>query len=1174
MYALADRQPLLTRMDFRILGPLEALDEGRQVTLGGSKQRVLLAVLLLHANETLSTDRLIEELWGEHPPATAAKTVQVHISRLRKALGAQASNGSRGAVVTREHGYELDIDPERLDANRFERLVAEGSAALAGGRPEAAASVLEGALSLWRGAPLGELAYEPFAQPQIARLDDLRLAALEQLIDAKLALADHAEVLGRLETLIAEHPYRERLRAQLMLALYRSDRQADALQAYQDARRTLVEELGIEPGERLRDLERAILAQDPELQLAAAEQPAAETERSALAGRSRELAELAAGLEDAFAGRGRLFLLGGEPGIGKSRLAEELSARARARGARVLVGRCWEAGGAPAYWPWVQALRSYVRDSSRDTLRSQLQGGGPELVAILPELRDVLPAPTALQASDSEGARFLLFESLASFMRNAASSQPLAVFFDDLHAADAPSLLLLRFLAAELADAPILIVGCYRDTEVRAELAEALAELSRQPTVQRLALKGLSRADTSQLLELTMGAAATEELAERVHAETQGNPLFAAEIGRLLAPEGARQRTEGPLPIPEGVREAIALRLKRQSELCREVLTLASVIGREFSFDVVQRASAVQEDKLLGALEEAAAARLVGEVPGGSGRLRFSHILVRDALYLDLPAPRRLRLHRAIAEALEALSARNPDPHLAELAHHYVEAGSLAADKAIEYSERAGDRAASQHGYEEAARHYTSALRVLETTGSGDDQRACELLLSLGDVLSRAGSEREAKEALRRAAAIAEQTGRSDQLARAALSYGGRFPWARASTDPALVPLLERALAAVGAQDSNVRVRLLTRLAGALRDDPSRDRRVALVQQALEIARRSGDPVTLACALEGHVSLEGPNTIDGGITAGAELISLARALDDKECEYVGHVFRLDAFWWLADRPGVDVELDSITMLADELRQPAHRWWVGACRTALALIDGHFERAEQLISETLAVGERAERRNALVSQRLALFVLRREQGRLAELEETIRRSVHEYPALLRFRCALAHLYGELERPRDARAAFDDLLSSDLGHEHLDSEWIFSMALLPDVCAFLADEGAAAKLYALLLPYERLYAEAPGEAAFGSLARGLGVLATTLRRFEDAERHFDVALETERKMRAGPWRAHVQHDLAAMLLARGGTGDAGRARALLDEALSAYRDLGMETWVARAAALAVR
>ena len=268
-------------MDFRILGPLEVLDEGHPVALGGSTQRALLAVLLLRANETLTTDRLIDELWGEHPPAGAAKTLQVKVSRLRKAL---AAGGGGDLIMRRGPGYELRLDPDRLDSQRFERLVAAGGSELAVGHPERAASLLEEALSLWRGAPLADLAYEPFAQGESARLLELRIGALEQLIEAKLRLGRHAEVISQLETLVAEHPYRERLRAQLMLALYRCDRQADALQAYQNARWQLVEELGIEPGERLRELERAILAQDPAL-LAPAAPEEDEAEESTAPGR-------------------------------------------------------------------------------------------------------------------------------------------------------------------------------------------------------------------------------------------------------------------------------------------------------------------------------------------------------------------------------------------------------------------------------------------------------------------------------------------------------------------------------------------------------------------------------------------------------------------------------------------------------------------------------------------------------------------------------------------------------------------------------------------------------------------------------------------------------------------------------------------------------------------------
>jgi DNA-binding SARP family transcriptional activator/WD40 repeat protein len=354
-------------MNFRILGPLEVLDAGLEVALGGSKQRALLALLLLHANETLTTDRLIDELWGERPPATAAKTVQMHVSRLRKALADGGGNGpvGDGPVMTRERGYELQVDPERLDSQRFERLLAEGRRELTAGRFGSAVSTLEEALALWRGAPLADLAHEPFAQHEIARLEDLRVAALEQLIEAKLQLRRHDEVVPQLETLIREHPYRERLRAQLMLALHRCDRQADALQVYHDARRTLVEQLGIEPGDRLRELERAILAQDPALAPPAedgAELPAELDAGTLLAGRDTELDWLREQWRRAQAGAGRVVLVVGARGMGKTRVAAELAREVAGDGGTVLYG----AGSGPP--EAVHALLAEIRAAQRPTL--------------------------------------------------------------------------------------------------------------------------------------------------------------------------------------------------------------------------------------------------------------------------------------------------------------------------------------------------------------------------------------------------------------------------------------------------------------------------------------------------------------------------------------------------------------------------------------------------------------------------------------------------------------------------------------------------------------------------------------------------------------------------------------------------------------------------------------
>jgi DNA-binding SARP family transcriptional activator len=1163
-------------MDFRILGPLEVLEDGRRLELAGSKSRALLALLLLHANETVTRDRLIDDLWGEHAPAGAAKTLQMHVSRLRKALTSHAT-GSSGPIVTREGGYELTIDPDELDAHRFERGVAAARAELAAGRAEPAAARFEEALALWRGALLADLAYESFAQPEAARLDDLRLAALEQLIDIKIALARHAEVVEQLETLIREHPYREGLRAQLMLALYRSDRQAEALQAYQDARRALVDELGIEPGERLRELERAILAQDASLQLELA--PPAEPGRAALAtsrrafvGRDRELTELVAGLDDAFAGRGCVVLVSGEPGIGKSRLADALMERARSRGAGVLVGRSWEAGGAPAYWPWIQAIRVHLRDAEQDALRAQLGSDAAVLAQLLPELGELFPGLAELPPLEGEGARFRLFEAVQSFLSRAAAERPIVLVLDDLHAADEPSLLLLQFVARGLGDSRLLILAAYRDVDptLRDPLTSTLAELVREPHVSQMTLSGLSSANVAEYLEVSTGTPPGAGLAEAIHVETEGNPLFVSETVQLLAAEGGVQGAGTQLRIPPGVHAVIGRRVARLSEGCGAMLLKASVMGREFGLDTLGELTGFSPDELLDVLGEAMAERILDDVPGSPGRARFSHVLIRDTLYDELTAAGRMQLHKEAGEALETTYRSDPEPHLAELARHFVAAAPLGVrDKAIDYARSAGERAAAQLAFEEAARHYEIALTL-----TADKRERCELLIALGDVRGRAGDTPASKAAFRASADLAERAGLPEQLARAAIGYCGRFAWARSMADPAMVPLLERALAAIDERDNALRVRLLARLATAARDEPLRERRTALGEEALRLAREQDDPATLVAAVEGHwIAIEGPEEhLRGeGVAVGDELISLGERIGDKEKVFSGYDNRLHCLWALADRSAIDVGIQALAELADELRQPTHHWDLGTTRAMLALMEGRFSDAEQLIADTFRIGQRAQSWNAAVSHRLALFILRRAQGRLAEIEDLIKRSVHEYPSLPRFPSALAHLYAELGRKSDARATLDLLLARDLGREHLDAEWLFTISMLARPCAVLEDRDAAGRLYSLLLPFERLYAHAPVESVFGAVAWSLGVLATTANRYDDAERHFGVAIEIEQAMRAPPWRAHAQHDFASMLLTRGRAGDGERAVGLLDEARSTYAELGMDTWVARTHAL---
>jgi DNA-binding SARP family transcriptional activator len=1148
-------------MDFRILGPLEVYDNGRALTLGGAKQRALLAILLLHANEVVPAERLLEDLWGDRQPSSGAKALHVFVSQLRKAIG-------EDRVVTQRPGYLLRLDPEELDLNRFQRLREQAESA----EPHEAGAILREALSLWRGAPLVDMAYESFAQSEITRLEELRLSVVEQRIDADLALGRHAELVGELEALIKKHPLRERLREQLLLALYRSGRQAEALAAYQEARAALVEELGIEPGKALRDLHRAILRQDPVLDPPAAAKAAAAPPASVFVGREAELAELLTGLDDAFAGHGRLFLLTGEPGIGKSRLADEVITHARVRGARILVGRCWEAGGAPAYWPWVESLRAYVRESDSATLRRQLGAGAPHVAQIVPEVRrrfSDLPEPPSLE---SEGARFQFFDATAEFLRNASASRAIVLVLDDLHAADTSSLLLLQFLARGLGSMRILVLGAFRDVDPLpgGPLTVMLGEVAREPVTRRISLDGLSKREIAEYVDATASSIASPQLVETLREETEGNPLFVGEIVRLLSAEGVQTEPDRKvrLAIPQSVRDVIARRLTHLSAECDRILGVASVLGREFALDALARAGAVSERELLDTLDEAMAARIVSDVPGVPGRLRFAHVLIRDTLYEGLTTARRVGLHRQAVVALESLYGDEPGSHLAELAYHAVTGGDL--DRAVTYARRAGDHSLALSAYEEAARLYATALEALDRAQPPEAKARCELLLSLGEAETRAGNRAAAKRTFTEAAGLAQRLGLPHELARAAAGYGGRLAWARAANDERLVPLLEAGLAAVG-DDLELRTRLLARLAGAFRDEHSRDRRDALSREAVELARRMGNPAALAYALEGRVgAIIAPDTLAECIALAAELCEVSARIHDRERLVIGHDAHVTAQCMAGAMTEAEAHQAAEIRIADELRQPAQQWLVASTQAAFALAAGKLDEGERLAEEAFAFGERAQPEMAIPVYRLQQYTLRDFSGRLEEVEPAISDLVSEYPFRPVFRCVLAHIHARLGRQAQAKHALDELAEDAFAALPFDQEWLFGMSLLAETSALLRDIHSAAVLYRLLIPWAAYNAADPGEGIRGSVSRYLGLLATTAERWAEAEGHFEEALAMNAKMGALPWLALTREDYGRMLLARAGPDDRHRAAQLLDQARSMFRQLGMKSYEASVAA----
>jgi len=750
-------------MQFGILGPVEVRADGKLIRIGGAKQRALLAILLLHANRAVTTDRLIELLWGDAAGESALNTLQVHIAQLRRVLEPHRKSGDPASLLlSRPSGYLLTTEAHQLDLEGFEQLVGEGRLALTAGDADSAARDLHAALALWRGPALANIADEPFVLGERTRLDELRLAALEDRIEADLALGRHAELVSELKPLVAEHPTRERLHGQLMLALYRGGRQADASAAYHRLRETLVDERGMEPSAPVQKLFREILDQDPTLDLPSRTQPevrpgsgntlhfgqkqtpapaggflGAAPER-ALVGREAELGQLLGALQIAATGLGQLVLLVGEAGIGKTRLAQEVMLRAQERGFRVLVGWCYQQRASAPLFPFVEALATAVALAPEEVVK-KAASRWPDLGRLTPS------AATPDIGSDDAGGLQRVLNAVTGFFQLLAADAPLAVLLDDLHWADSASIELLQHLARHLHGDRVLLLGTYRNAEVDRQhpLETALGDLTREHLVAELEVRRMTPDGTAALVHSHLAVQeASVELLNFVHERTEGNPFFIEELLKAMIEQrvihekdGDWQRTEvGDIQLPHSVRSVVGQRVGRLGPGAQDMLHVASVLGHEFDLELLLATAMQPEPVLLDHLDTALAAQLIEERRDGSReRFGFVHALIQQALYDEQRAHRRRRIHLRAGEALERVQTARTEVS-DELARHFLAAGETA--RSIRYSILAGDRASAMYAHAEAARHYRIALNLL-VADDEELQRAevrCKLASELNDL--------------------------------------------------------------------------------------------------------------------------------------------------------------------------------------------------------------------------------------------------------------------------------------------------------------------------------------------------------------------------------------------------------------------------------------------------------
>jgi tetratricopeptide (TPR) repeat protein len=900
--------------------------------------------------------------------------------------------------------------------------------------------------------------------------------------------------------------------------------------------------------------------------------------RGPFAGRSAEHAALRGLWKEAVSGQRRVVLLSGEPGVGKTRLAVDFACQAYdSDGAVVLFGRCDEHIRAP-YQPLAEAIEHFVVHAPEDVLRhhadqwgGRLAGWAPALVVRVPDVSAVFPA-------DGETDRLRLFDAANALLADASGDVPMVLVLDDVHWADEPTLVYLRHLVRASASFPLLVIATYRDTElVRTHpLSETLADFRKEVGVERVALRGLAVDEVQSLLESFAGErldAAGEAAARALQAETEGNPFFVRQmIGHLIETEAfVRQddrwvltRPAGQLGLPEGVREVIGRRLSRLSPMVNELLAAAAVVGREFDVNVLVAVTGHGDDDIVDALEEALAARLIGEVRARLGRYSFSHALIRTTLYEEISTNRRVRLHRAVARSLE--DAGGVD--VAEVAYHFYEAAPLGdTATALEWVQRAAEDATAKAGYELAVNWYERALELEETLDPPDSARRAALFIALGRARNDAGAVLNARTDFVAAVALARQAGRPDLLARAAIHYGGRWPGMIDPSDTVGPKLLAEADAGLPPADSALRVAVLDAQVTWSAHTPGRDDTVRPAEQALAMARRLGQPYGIFRALVSYqFALHGAPRPGDRLPAADEAIELAQSLGNPTLVRAAlgmkatHLLALGRLSEVIDLYDECARNDPDGQGPTDFRIEFEMAW--------AAIEGRMRDWEQLALRIPALAERDGGYGGHIVGSWNELVLARVQGR------------DELPALLRRH---RDTFGDLQpgTPWDtclaaAEGRRDEACEILNGPER--EAWrrtgaIFRHAVTafcaPLVAAF-GDNDQMVALYEDLIEYSGTWLVVFTNTYYGAADHHLGVLARALGHADEAEERLLAALAS---YDAGPerlYRAAALVELAELAAERD---DIQRCRDLLAIAEPEARQMGLEPLLTRCARLQI-
>ncbi|WP_163569749.1 ATP-binding protein [Fodinicola feengrottensis] len=1064
-------------------------------------------------------------MWGADAPASAIGTLRAYVANLRRALEPGRTPRAETVLTSSPLGYRLRVESGQLDALRFRQLVASAASARAHGRHLDALNDLDRALELWTGPAFGEFADASFAATAAAELEELRLAAQEERAEAELAAGRTARAAAGLRLLVAAEPLRERRWEMLALALYRSGRQAEALAALREARRILVADLGIEPRPTLRRLEQAILNQDVDLDLARTGPESADPGPAvSLAGREDVLRALQQSLSSASAGRGRLFLVTGEPGIGKTGVTEAAASTAAERGFTVVLGRCPDGEGTSALWPWVSVLRTLL-DKGGPTLRELAAKSG------LGALLDVGRVADRAQQ---------LHTAIAEVVAAAARLRPLLVVLDDLHWADLDTVRVLRVLTTMLPELPLLVVAASRDG---ADLAGPVAGLVAQLTgwwATRWPLRRLTEHEVELVLAGQPGAAEHPDAARVIHRRSGGNPFHVVELARLLPKVGPVSLAEA---LPHGTRDLIQHRLGRLPGKVEHILLAAAVIGEEFEAAVLADVCGLSEDALWEAMEAALQWGLVTE-GRAVGRYRFSHALVRDTLRAAVSQLRLARWHARIAAALAKYVPHTPPMARTTCCRRWRSTGWPRprvghAEEAIDAGRLAADRAVRMHAHAHAATLLAAVIDTIDRyavpRSAADTARLLDLLVRLGRTSCRAGLHEQATAALGRAIRLARELDDVQTLAVAATTYSAESFWSMReyrATDRAVVDALREALRQLPPDDSALRCLCLAAVAAEQYfevgpDGREPDRPSAA---AVAMARRIADPDLLLRALHlRHQAIRHPDTLTERHEIVREQVELA-ATAGVTSDWAPRVLLRRALTWLeaGDMAAAQADIDACAV-ANERTQlvevEVHLSWWTAMREGLA---GRTQTAVRLSRKAYDLhhqtvwGDQPALTAQLVSWQL-------DQGRYQEAEAALRG--HQdlaSPVSAEHLGLVSALQGKLAQAREQCPP-----AGRLPEPPPDWLWLMQMAVRAYTWALCGDAESSRHALERLLPYSgRTVTTGSAILCWGSIDHFLGASAAAAGDMTLAISLLQKAVRHNGEMGCLLWQERSQAKLAEL------------------------------------------